>query len=1126
MMLPSWSRALVVAALGAGAVACAPDYDPVRTGVDPGTFGHRVVTLMCKRLAYQAEPTDVRGDHYRDACRGEVAMPADAPPTLVALAANRARLETAIDFAVPESVYEPLQRYLTSADVLALYDDDTMSKSIASIADMLTQMSSDPDAMVAFARMGTRDGYRHPAQAIGPAGPLTSSAAIREVMSEVLPTIIEGGSSQAAWDALVTAAALTMADAAPNTDGTGSTAAQIANEFLLTEHPDLGEAAPLYMVRRDARGIAKVALAGGAVPAPFVDLDGDLLADVDASGRFVDGNGAALVAAPTPFPARGDMTMRDAEGRAVDAAGVPIYEYADVTKTVLGSMLNDQAALIDPARGGTALDLVRGAAFLMGDRADATKTFDNGTTLAYRGYATATSPLLDLAYAFAQLLRDPNIADTLALGEVLVDQHESAAARLLEAAIGAARLADDHPEAELMASAPFWDDMRPLLAQIAAKPKLVKDLLAALERPEMQDLVLFFRDEMKYADRFDIASDQSVTGAFATLVDRAQPDSGFNRSLWQRLVQLISDTNGAVQCSKAGAQVKDPLTGLPLATYQNACELFRVPNMAVFYLQANVYAKDPNGAFVCETTAGAFGNTTVGSSAADCVAQGRRARRKADFKYNWTGLVRTLITTQGGDQFLETQSTIAGFGTHPTAEALTRVLYLEPRPQSLQDTSDDATDKFGALVKVKHAGTLPVWEKVRPGGTRSFLEASRPLMQAFADSDAEQIFVDIVSVVHRHWSTPASTDTQHTDPSGPNYTAGAGGVSYELLVMAFFESDVWPALTASAAELNAIVVNGKPFSTVLASAARFFVTPLPGLTDRRGATTTTAADGTPVIVLSPWHLFADAYLAKRARIAAATDDAQRALWPDSTRELVDLMFRADPVGSAWQFRSPHLAAATRGLTKLLRDRIAEHDAAGDRMQWVTTELPNKLEDFFGHPLFAAAADFVESQTTVQAGAPRLAMDHLLLSVFDPAAAPEAYATMRIAAADFVQLALDDADLVPLGHMIGGLLAPDRTYLATQLALLHRLHQADLESTLTDLVARLFRSAEPASEPGIPAIAAIADGVGDVDRVEPGPPAPWSAADYTSVFATVGTFFREEQRGMPRFVTIIQERNAP
>ena len=664
--------------------------------------------------------------------------------------------------------------------------------------------------------------------------------------------------------------------------------------------------------------------------------------------------------------------------------------------------------------------------------------------------------------------------------------------------------------------------MRPLLEKMASNPKLMRDVLKALEAPDMKDLVLFFRDQMKYTDKFDInGPGHALTGSFTKLVDRSKPDIGFDRSVWERLIALISDSNGAQQCSKAGAVIKDPNTGIPLATYANECAFFQIDNMAVFYLQANVYAKDANGKFVCETAAGEFGNTTAGDSVAACEAQGRRARRKANFNYQWTPVVRTLLTTQGGDGFLATQSTIDGFGTHPTSQALNRALWLEPRPQSLIDTTDEAADKFGSPMKTKHGGTLPAWEKVRPGGTRNFLEAVRPLMQAFADSDQEQIFVDIVSLIHKHWSSPASTDTQHTNPAGANFTLGANGVTYEPLVMAFFESDLWPALTTHAAELNAVTINGKPFSTVLTNAALFFTKPLPGLTDCLGGTATSTVDGKPVTVMSPWHLIADAYRAKRARLAAEPS-GKAMLWPESTSELVDIMFRSDKVGNAYQFRSPHMKAATRAAIKMVSDRIVEHDATGDRIQWTSTDLPNKIENFLGSPLFAAAADFVESQS--QAAAPRLAMDNLLLSVFDGSVNPTAYATMRVGAADLIQLAVNDAELVPLGHMIGTLLAPNKVYLATQIALLNRMHQADTESTLTNIVARLFQPADATADPGIPSVSAIADGVGDVDRVAPGPAAVWSAADYAAVFANVSQFFREEQRGMPRFITIIKERN--
>ena len=81
----------------------------------------------------------------------------------------------AIDHIVPDNVTGPLQAYLTKPEILALYDDDTMSNSIASLGDMLTEIGDDEPAMFAFGRMGTRNGYRPPDQAIGPAAPLTGS---------------------------------------------------------------------------------------------------------------------------------------------------------------------------------------------------------------------------------------------------------------------------------------------------------------------------------------------------------------------------------------------------------------------------------------------------------------------------------------------------------------------------------------------------------------------------------------------------------------------------------------------------------------------------------------------------------------------------------------------------------------------------------------------------------------------------------------------------------------------------------------------------------------------------------------------------------------------------------------
>ena len=87
---------------------------------------------------------------------------------------------------------------------------------------------------------------------------------------------------------------------------------------------------------------------------------------------------------------------------------------------------------------------------------------------------------------------------------------------------------------------------------------------------------------------------------------------------------------------------------------------------------------------------------------------------------------------------------------HPTPEALNRVLFLDPMPDMLADTMDPARDKDGDLYLDQHVGTLPVWE------ANGFYDQIRPIVQAFADNNAEQLFVDFMAVMHKHWATPQS----------------------------------------------------------------------------------------------------------------------------------------------------------------------------------------------------------------------------------------------------------------------------------------------------------------------------------------------------------------------------------
>jgi hypothetical protein len=1094
----------------AGSVACAPDFDTTRVA-DSHSFGERVMTLMCKRIAFQAEPTDVRGDHYRDACNGgDPPTATETPPALAALFAHRSTLTRAIDTAVPSELIDDLQAFLVSDPTLALYDDDTMSRSIASVADLLDDIARDGAAVAALARAGARDGYRPPAAAFGVPAALVGARArsvsgarpalpsLHDVLSITVPALTSGGAAHAEWDALTAALSATLIDAAPPSDAAApDRTAALAADLLLSERADLVEPTAVPLVRRDPRGIARIALAAGAVPSPFVDLDHDQLADVDPLGRFVDGQGQPLAMA-APFAIAGDAAARDDQGE------VSAFSYIDLGKTVIGALGHDAAPLFDPANG-TALDLARGASALLGPRVTASHAFDTGGTLAYRGYDLTRSPLLDLGYGWIQLLRDPNIRDLLGLADTLLADHSPAAARLIEAAITTSRLGDVHAEAQILATAPLWDDLMPVVRQLVAKPALVSALLAAVQRPETKQLAQRFRDLMTYDDRFDIdPTTQAVTGAFVHKPDRGQPDSGFNRSVFQRFLHLINDSNHAQLCNKSDGHVKVGPVSYPLLGGFNACQLIQIDNLATLFVQAIAYRKQ-NGTVVCENAAG---------NDVSCAASGARPSPAAVMTFK-DAVVNTAVDLLGGDAFLESQVGIAGFRRHPTPEALTRVLFLSPMPAFLTPALDPIRDRDGDLYQVQHAGTLPVLEQ------NNFFAQFRPIAQAFVDNGAEQVLVDLLAVLHKHWATPASTSTQTTNPAGRDYAYGSSGVTWEPLIIDALAGDLLPALTDTAAELNAIQVNGKPYATVVTNAAAFAVNPQAGLTDRRGGATSTTSDGKPVTQLSPWQLLADAYHAKQLRLDETAGEG--AAWTRSIRATIDLMFRADLVGTTWTFRNAHVRGVSRALVALVRGRIDAHDQRGDRAAWVGKTLPDDARDLLTHPVFAALADLTASLTAQPAT--RTALESLLRDAFDETSSPYVFAMLRTASGDLVQLLADDTDLVPIARLAGRLIAPDKPYLATQLDLLQRLTAGDTASVLVRLAGQLFTGYDAGGDPGVASIAAIADGVGEVERLHPGSEldVAWTAEDFSSVLHNVASFLREQQRGLPRFIAIVKGR---
>ena len=1133
--------ALAAVALTGGCHAALEDRQPV----DTGSFGDTVMTLVCKRIAYldsvaayqagTSSTIDVAGNTYRDMCRDGLAAPPDAPLDLAALEARRPDLTPAVDTIFPDTFLPNLQTFLTSNDFLTTYDDGTATNALDGLVGTLRLFGNDDAATAALERFGTRLGYRPVEPALGAIRAAVNYPGMNDLLLSLTTAVVPGGSANGEWEHLIAAAGGAMRDAQVAVDQTDTQrTSQLAVNLLLTQSDLLGSATTtIPLVRRDYRGVAQVATINSALPAPFVDMDKDGLADTNAVGQFVDANGQVLEV-PTPFTGAPDVVPPtwpnyDMTGRPTDPAGNLIYVYVDVDKTVLAALARDGVKLFDPSKG-TALDLLRGASALMGPRVDAMHTYD-GTEppLAYRGYDTTQSALLDMSYGYMQVLRDPGIFDTLTLARTLVRDHEPEMSQIAEAVIEAARKGDAHPEATIPANAPVWDDLTVVLQKIVANPALTRSLMKAMENPKVANLGTHFMKFMQYKDQFTYdPNTQAVVGAFATLVDRTQADQGFNRSLFQRILLLIAASDGAVAENKAGTSIPTPIPGVNLNYNEGA--LFKVNNLAVFFVQSIAYTRSGTG-YLCEDANGqAFdGKTNTAATPAACAnfGSGWRAQPKANFNYNWSngglgGATAGSINLLGGDSYLESQTGISGMRTHPTPQALGRVLFLNPWPNGnyLANISDPLKDKWQSLYSAKHAGTLPVWEK------ENFYDDIQPIVQAFADNGQEQLFVDLMVAMNKHWASAGSIDTQTANPGSPYYVFGSGAVTYEpLIVDQLTDGSLMHAFTDNAASLDAVTIgsgaSAKDYITVVDNAARYLLTPLAGLANRAGATTSMTSDGRPVNTLSPWQILADAYVEKQARLAAS--GAEGAAWTSAMSNLVDVMARGDNVPTVgWQWRNPRLRGVADALIQFVIVREFVHAVNGDRDQWLSMDLPNEIQDTLANPLFAGMADFIVSLESTPDT--RQQIESFLVYLNNETDFGPSFDTNVTAIGDLLQLGLDDTDLAPIVHVAGQAIDPNmHPWLDAHLQFIKAARASDANQALVQITRNLYD--EP--KPGHTAIGDTIDGISEVLRVNPYTDlgAHYTAADYKSLLLGVANFLDENKRGLRKFIRIIQTRNV-
>lgn len=927
-----------------GLCACEADLGP-RPAPPGSSFGAIVYREACQRVAYTTDlqarrdhpdlPLDASGATHRALCTGRAQPSEGTAPALRALAERRSELIRAVDAMAPEGLLGSLDGYLRA--LRPLQDDGTVSELLGRTGRLLEQLAADQALTSALARLGRASGIQPPGAAGGIPRAVALAPALDDALGALLPLLLPGGGARREMEALARALAFELRhlERAPDPlDPERPTA--LLRDLLLRSHDELASGQTVLLALRDPRGMPLLA---DIVP-PYVRDDLTGLARTDGEGRFVDARGAPIPYVP-PLPELGkqDSVRRDAQGRALRPDGQPLYRYADLDRSLLLALLRDAHRLLpDRTQSGDEvnipLGLLRGVALLSGSRNPVARIERSGEVLQYAGFRDGDAVLLDLAHALLQLLRLPgqgepgqDLIDALGALRALLGTpaHEPLLSRSVKALLDAADQARQpaYSNARIPSDSTLFDDLAPVLARLVAVPPrtvgdrsvtLLEDLIAALQDPHVRGLGPMIAQLMEERGYFFMkqpraASDlsggyllpQGVVGTFGHRPDRSRPDADAtldwraertsdpanNRSVFQRLLHLLADTNGGRPfCNGRNAAL---FGGFVL--FRQECDLFRVDNVARFFLlsiASRPLREDPR---TFARHSASFLEAIRNSNNCRCVPgdpDPRKACADPEAKRKCDALLMNIPDNDRGDDLLQGMMGIRGFGRYPEPPAAARSLFLDlgdatsKPPFSPQQPRDllfnhvvhmdgtlrvDPTDpdnrkiRDGAgqlrLAIEEYNGVLFALEVVRgpavfadgtpnPFPEDTFYDALRPLVDAFArhyecferdrsgvcirGQNAVQILADALTVLHRHWPSIRSQrlGRSFADSYGPHVRPD-GAVSYEPLLAHLLLGDLPLSASALAPVLSSLTVDGRaegrPALPVLARLLRYVFDP-------------------------------------------------------------------------------------------------------------------------------------------------------------------------------------------------------------------------------------------------------------------------------------------------------------
>lgn len=864
---------------------------------------------------------------------------------------------------------------------------------------------------------------------------------------------------------------------------------------------------PLYVARYDKRGLPKANLPTPEAQTPFMDADGDGLADIDERGDFMLTISEAK--RPKAFDLNGGQELfnRDAFGRAVIGERFA-FDYVDLNKTGLGFLVREFFTL---SQKNVMTDMLGAIRAVMGDM-----TIQEDEQGPYQGFGSE-HPLAEMAYAMTASMAISSLPELMDATATFMNEGSSELAGVLVTLEEAVEIADKHPQAELKDNQTIAYDLSPVLHKISSNPALWSAFMDALADPmtaktgdAMSTLISYknTRATVELGGRYD-ACFQGCSGAhalgtearftcvracpseeiFKAPMDFSAPESEENRSQLQALWHLMWSLKG-VPYKMETTEVRFNNRPQPAPP-----TLIELPGGAEAYLRS------------------VAGNLDLADHVPPTLFSGNELgpvlRAFGIDSNNIAGLISLL------SQFFGVK-----LDPKPKPDQITRLF----AKSDIAFRSDDGSLVLDVSEPIDADG-YNLAEHMADGlfeaEASGLIDAVYPLVKAFSDNDSESLLLELFGVIHAHY--PNDPSIYKTKSGGISPSNGANLRSFEPIIKEVLDQGrLLGALGEMSRRLKIIKRDRK---VDLNEELRKLVNhaTAPGFKARDGQDYLQLPNGRTLRDVSRLHILVRSIEQLAKNIEADPEAEQK--FSDAVGHMLDLVLGAQwPDGESPRFTKQGSVALAVSAMSFMADRARTKRDRGELVSWVSQDLNTLLQDLWTSRLFAGLVLVAEQVLKDESN--RVVLDEFMAYLLG---APRGREHATVLAYQTVLRSTNVEVWVPLARFLSTILDPDRVWetgddtarmplLSHGALALKRTTELDPEGVGLKLINRGLTQRDGQSPFG-----QLVDIIADYYRADPTADGAYSAEDYRLFFERFGAWLRDDVHGMEQLYDLVELR---